>query len=109
MCPTAFDRGRNPPTPLRRFTLTGVIKVYAVALALGVALLIAVVIRTTLSDKALEGRARMALGALLGFGMGGMAAEYSPLDISWPVALAAAVVAAVASVAWVRFATRREG
>ena len=85
------------------------IKVYAVALVLGVVALIGAVIRTTLTDKALDERWRLVLGAVLGFAMGGMAAEYSPLDISWPVALAIAAVAAAGAVVWVRYATRREG
>jgi peptidoglycan/LPS O-acetylase OafA/YrhL len=85
------------------------IKVYAVALVLGVVALIGVVIRTTLTDKALDERWRLVLGAVLGFAMGGMAAEYSPLDISWPVALAIAAVAAAGAVVWVRYATRQEG
>ena len=85
------------------------IKVYAVALVLGVVALVGVVIRTTLTDKALDERWRLVLGAVLGFAMGGMAAEYSPLDISWPVALAIAAVAAAGAVVWVRYATRQEG
>ena len=86
------------------------IKVYAIALAVGAAALVGVILWASLPGK--EGpktSARMGLGALLGFGMGGMAAEYSPLDISWPIALLLAVLAAVASVAWVRYATRHEG
>lgn len=85
------------------------IKVYAIALAVGAVVLIGVIFWSSLPDKAVPGqRARMALGAVLGFGMGGMAAEYSPLDISWPIALVLAVVASAASVAWVRYATRHE-
>jgi hypothetical protein len=37
--------------------------------------------------------------------MGGMAAEFSPLDISWPVALAIAVVGGFVGAFWVRYAT----
>ena len=86
------------------------IKVYAIALAVGAAALVGVIFWTSLPDKeGLKPNARRALGALLGFGMGGMAAEYSPLDISWPIALLLAVAAAAASVAWVRYATRHEG
>lgn len=85
------------------------IKVYAVALALGAVALIGVILWASFPGKEGPGdRARMILGAVLGFGMGGMAAEYSPLDISWPVALGIAVVAAGASIAWVRYATRHE-
>jgi uncharacterized membrane protein HdeD (DUF308 family) len=86
------------------------IKVYAVALALGTAVLVGVIFWSSLPEKSAPGeRVRMALGGLLGFGMGGMAAEYSPLDIHWALALVLAILAAVAAVAWVRFASRRSG
>lgn len=49
-------------------------------------------------------RGKMAVAAAVGFGMGGMSAEFSPLDLSWPIALAIAIAAAVFSVLWVRYA-----
>jgi hypothetical protein len=86
------------------------IKVYAIALAVGTAVLVGVIFWTSLPGKSAPGkRVRLVLGGLLGFGMGGMAAEYSPLDIAWPIALALAVLAAAAAVVWVRFASRRSG
>lgn len=86
------------------------IKVYAIALALGAVSLIGVILWSSLPDRTVpEERSRMALGGVLGFGMGGMAAEYSPLDLSWPVALVLAVLAAAAAVAWVRYSTRAQG
>lgn len=86
------------------------IKVYAIALALGAVSLIGVILWSSLPDRTVpEERSRMALGGVLGFGMGGMAAEYSPLDLSWPVALVLAVLAAAAAVAWVRYSTRTQG
>ncbi len=86
------------------------IKVYAIALAVGAAALIGVILWSSLPDRSVpDERARLALGGVLGFGMGGMAAEYSPLDLSWPVALVLAVLAAAVAVAWVRYSTRTQG
>jgi hypothetical protein len=48
------------------------------------------------------------VGALIGFGMGGMSAEFSPIDLSWQVCLLIAAAAALLSVFWVRYATRTE-
>jgi hypothetical protein len=44
------------------------------------------------------------VGAAVGFGMGGMSAEFSPLDLSWPIALVISLVAAGLSMLWVRYA-----
>jgi hypothetical protein len=41
---------------------------------------------------------------MIGFGMGGLSAEFAPIDLEWPVALAIAVVAALLSIYWVRYA-----
>ncbi len=90
------------------------VKVYAIALALGVVGLLVLLLGGALASSA--GRddldpgqrlglgAKLAVGAALGFGMGGMSAEFSPLDLSWPIALLLAVVAALISVVWVRYA-----
>jgi len=51
-------------------------------------------------------RGRSWVGLILGFGMGGMAAEFSPLDLSWQVAAALAVVGGWVGFAWVRFSER---
>ncbi|MCI0424678.1 MAG: hypothetical protein L0Z49_03225 [Actinobacteria bacterium] len=93
------------------------IKVYAVALTLGVVGLVMVILGSALAENLgrpakdpgarLGDRARMGLGALAGFGMGGMAAEYSPLGLGWQVSLAIALVAGVVSVFWVRYSLRR--
>lgn len=85
------------------------VKVYAVALGAGVVLLMGWIIARGFSlnlDRhrldpeqrfGLSGRRTVA--GLVGFGMGGMSAEFSPRDISWPLALALAVVAS-AIAAW---------
>jgi hypothetical protein len=95
------------------------VKVYSVALALGVVALIVVLFGGALAEN-LDRAARdpgerfglggkSAIGALIGFGMGGLSAEFSPLDLSWPVALLVSVGAALLSVLWVRYAVRQSG
>ncbi len=41
-------------------------------------------------------RGRRPIAAALGFGLAGLSAEFSPRELSWPVALVAAVVGAIA-------------
>jgi hypothetical protein len=93
------------------------VKVYAVALVVGIVGLLVVILGGALAenldreDKDPGERFGMAgkatIGALVGFGMGGMSAEFSPLDLSWPVSLAIAVVASLLAVFWVRYAVRQ--
>lgn len=93
------------------------VKVYAIALVIGVLGLLTVVIGSSLADNVgrpdrdpaerLGDVGKMAMGAILGFGMGGLSAEFSPLDLSWQTALLVALVAGVASVAWVRYSVSR--
>jgi len=95
------------------------VKVYAVTLALGIlGLLVAVLggslARNTGSDNLYPGtrigpnlrsaRGKALLGAVIGFGMGGMSAELAPIDLPWQVCLLIAVVAAGLSIFWVRYA-----
>ena len=89
--------------------------VYASALAVGFVALLVIVMGGTLAENL--GRAnrdpgvrmgqggRLLVGGVLGFGIGGMAAEFSPLDFTWPVSLVIASVAAFLGVLWVRYAT----
>lgn len=84
------------------------IKVYAVVLVVGLVALVAWIFLTVLAGNldrpsidpearfGLPGR-RVVAGAV-GFGMAGMSAEYSPLDINWPLALVAALLGAAAAV-----------
>jgi hypothetical protein len=86
-----------------------VIKVYAVVLVVGFVALLAWILASVLAGNlrresldpdtrfGIVGR-RMVAGAV-GFGMAGMSAEYSPMDLPWPVALGMAAVATVAA-AW---------
>lgn len=90
------------------------VKVYAVVLALGVIALLVMILGGAFAENVghpdrdpaervgLSGK--MAVGAAVGFGMGGMSAEFSPLDLSWPLALLIACVAAGLSAFWVRYA-----
>lgn len=85
------------------------VKVYAFVLALGAVLLIAWIVarvfgantgRSSLDPETRFGvGGRRVVAAMVGFGMGGMSAEFSPLGIPWPVALVLALVGAGAA-AW---------
>lgn len=77
------------------------IKVYAVVLVVGIVALVAWIFMTVLAGNlqrptvdpearfGVPGRRLVAVA--VGFGMAGMSAEYSPLDIGWPLALVLAV------------------
>lgn len=94
-----------------------VVKVYALLLVVGIVLLLAWIIARTfavnISRPSLDPEKRFGLGgrrvvaALVGAGMGGMAAEFSPLGIPWPVALGLALAGAVAA-AWYAGWTSRD-
>ncbi len=81
------------------------VKVYAVALALGVlALLIWIGARSLAANVPAWENAdperrwgtvgRRMVAGLVGFGMAGMSAEFSPRDLSWPLALVLALAGA---------------
>lgn len=84
------------------------IKVYAVVLVVGLVALIAWIFLTVLAGNldrpSMDPEARFGIpgrrvvAAAVGFGMAGMSAEYSPLDIAWPVAFLAALLGAGAAV-----------
>lgn len=93
------------------------VKVYAIVLLLGVVGLLVYILGGALAenlnrqdhgpDARFGYKGKLAVGAAVGFGMGGMSAEFSPLDFTWPVALAIALGAAVIAVFWVRYAVDR--
>ncbi|REK15630.1 MAG: hypothetical protein DWQ40_10105 [Actinobacteria bacterium] len=91
------------------------VKVYAVALALGFIALIVVVMGGALAEnlgrtdpgERIGPSGRAVIGAVTGFGIGGMGAEFSPLDFSWQVAFLIAVLAAALGIGWVRYSDRR--
>ena len=83
------------------------VKVYAVVLLAGALSLIAWIFLTYLSserpswnpDSRFGLRGRRIVAGMVGFGMAGMSAEFSPRDISWPWALVLAVAGAAVA-AW---------
>ncbi|HEX9848833.1 MAG TPA: hypothetical protein VGB33_10500 [Acidimicrobiia bacterium] len=91
------------------------VKVYAITLVLGTLGLLVFILGGTLAENlgrpekdpgeryGLAGKA--VVGAVVGFGMGGLSAEFSPLDFGWPTSLMIAVAAAGLSILWVRYAT----
>lgn len=93
------------------------VKIYAMTLAVGVVGLLVFILGGAFAENVdREDRdpgqrfglaGKTVVGALVGFGMGGMSAEFSPLDLSWPVALLIALVAAGLAVFWVRYAVRQ--
>jgi hypothetical protein len=90
------------------------VKVYAVALTVGVVALVYWLFSGTLAENVGRAawdpatrwgsRGMAAIGAVIGFGMGGLSAEFAPIELAWPIALVIAVVAALLSVYWVRYA-----
>ena len=90
------------------------IKGYAVCLAVGVVGLIVAIFGAALAEnlgrpgldpgERFGLRAKLVVGGLAGFGMGGMSAEFSPFDLNWQISLLIAFLAAGLSVYWVRFA-----
>lgn len=92
------------------------IKVYAVVLVIGILGLLLVIFGGAFAENVarpdrdpgerLGVKGKMAVGAMVGFGMGGMSAEFSPLDFSWQLSLGLAVVASAVSALWVRYSVR---
>lgn len=87
------------------------VKVYAVVLVVGMVGLVILLVGGALADnverpdldpgKRLGSWAAPTVGAAVGFGMGGMSAEFAPIDLSWPLALLIAMGAAGLSLIWV--------
>ena len=82
------------------------VQVYSVALVVGVIGLVVLLFLESMGKKLGSRRlgAMSAVGALTAFGMGGLVAEFSPLDIGWQLALVIAVAAAGLAILWVRYA-----
>ena len=85
------------------------VRVYAVVLVVGLIALVAWILASTVfagsSRQSLDPERRFGVpgrrivAGLVGFSMAGLSAEFSPRDISWPVALVLAVIGA-AVLAW---------
>ena len=94
------------------------VKVYSIALALGVIGLIVVILGGAFAEnvdreekdpgRRIGSEGRAAIGALVGFGMAGLSAEFSTLDFTWQVALLIAVVGAAAGALWAWYASRQQ-
>lgn len=86
------------------------VKVYAVLLVIGSAGLIAWVLFSAHAenenkpgldpDRRFGATGRRVVGGLVGFGMAGMSAEFSPRNLSWQVALGLALLAGGVAVWW---------
>lgn len=93
------------------------ITVYAVSLAVGFVGLLIAIFGSALAEnmdrpsldlfQRLGPRSPMVVGAIAGFGMGGMAAEFSPIGFGSGVSLLIAVAAGVVAIFWVRYATTK--
>lgn len=93
------------------------VKVYAITLSLGILSLLVIILGGSFAEnidrpdrdpgEIIGLRGKMAVGAALGFGMGGMSAEFSPLDFNWGVSLVIALLAGAVSMVWVRYAVAR--
>lgn len=91
------------------------VKVYSVLLAVGFVAIIVIVMGGALAEnlghpdkdpnEIIGIRGQVIVGSIMGFAMGGMAAEFSPLDLTWQVALLIALVAGAGGGVWVRYAT----
>ena len=93
------------------------VKVYAITLVLGIIGLLVVIMGGAFAENVgrperdpgnrIGTKGKALIGAMVGFGMGGMSAEFSPLQLSWQVALLLAVVAAALSAFWVRYSVQQ--
>ncbi|HEX2155232.1 MAG TPA: hypothetical protein VHL52_14805 [Acidimicrobiia bacterium] len=94
------------------------VKVYAIVLIVGVVALFAWIIArafaVNIERPSIDPEIRFGLGGrrivagMVGFGMAGMSAEFSPRDILWPWALVLAVLGAAAAVWYAGWVDRGE-
>ncbi len=94
------------------------VKIYAIVLVVGGLALVAWVMSKSFSENidrpAFDPEARFGVmgrrvvAAMVGFGMAGMSAEFSPRAIPWPVALLLAVLGAAAAAWYAGWVDREE-
>lgn len=94
------------------------IKVYAISVVVGVVALVIVIFGGAIAanigrserdpGSAIGMLGRIAVGCVLGFGMGGLSAEFSTMDLNWPSSLAFALLGAALGGLWVWWTTRDE-
>jgi hypothetical protein len=92
------------------------VKVYAIALTLGLIGLLVIILGGAFAENTGHddrdpgvrwgATGRTVIGALVGFGMGGMSAEFAPLEFSWQIALLLAIAGGVGGGLWARFGAR---
>ena len=90
---------------------------YSIALVVGLIGLLVVIFGGTLAEnlgkdqqdpgKRIGRVGRMALAALIGFGMAGLSAEFSPLDLTTMVTFGLALVGAAVAAIWASYAGDR--
>jgi hypothetical protein len=93
-----------------------VVKVYAVSLTLGVFGLVAWIFSVYVGserehldpDRRFGLTGRRVVAALVGLGIAGLSAEFSPRDFSWPVSLILALVGATVAAWYAGWAARHE-
>lgn len=93
------------------------ITVYAISLAIGFVGLLLAVFGAALAEnmgrpnldvfEKLGPKSQTVVGAVAGFGMGGMAAEFSPIGFGTGVSLLIALGASALAILWVRYATKQ--
>jgi hypothetical protein len=93
------------------------VKVYAISLVIGLVGLVVVIIGGALAEnlgrpasdpgRVIGVAGRTVIGALVGFGMAGLSAELSTLDLVWQTALVVAAIGGVAGAFWARYSSRR--
>jgi len=86
------------------------VKVYAIALVFGVVGLLVVILGGALAEnlgrqdidpgRRIGKPGRAVIGGLVGFGMAGVSAEFSPLGLDWPMSLLLALVGGAAGAIW---------
>jgi hypothetical protein len=94
------------------------VKIYSICLALGVVGLLVVILGGAFAEnvgrpardpgRRIGGVGRAVIGAMVGFGMAGLSAEFSISDLSWQTALLVAIAGAGAGAVWAWYASARD-